>query len=84
MSDWYDTLDATDFSREILQRSVDRMDMIAVPPCGWTDLGTPERVAACLASQRQRVLARATRGSWSQAVNLSQALLRLQAERSRA
>ena len=82
MSDWYDTLDATDFSREILQRSVDRMDMLAVPRCGWTDLGTPERVAACLASEG--ALPPVVHNGASPApVILSRALFRLEAHTTR-
>jgi mannose-1-phosphate guanylyltransferase len=45
----YEEISAVDFSRSILQRSNDAVHVLAVPPCGWTDLGTPERVAACVA-----------------------------------
>lgn len=48
----YATLETSDFSREILQASAARLRLATVPPCGWTDLGTPERVAQCLASLR--------------------------------
>lgn len=33
-----------DFSRNILQRSTDSLRVLRVPPCGWSDLGTPRRV----------------------------------------
>jgi len=45
----YDELGSHDFSREILQGNEPRLRLEVVPPCGWTDLGTFERVAACLA-----------------------------------
>lgn len=44
----YRHLPARDFSRDLLQRSVTNLELLAVPHCGWSDLGTPERVAACL------------------------------------
>jgi mannose-1-phosphate guanylyltransferase len=46
----YAALEARDFSREILQECTRELRLEQVPPCGWTDLGTPERVAACLAA----------------------------------
>ena len=33
-----------DFSRDILQAATSRLSVVSVPPCGWTDLGTPRRV----------------------------------------
>jgi mannose-1-phosphate guanylyltransferase len=44
----YQVLPAVDISRDVLQGSVERLGVLEVPPCGWTDLGTPERVAECL------------------------------------
>jgi len=46
----YATLPASDFSRDVLQGSEEHLRLEVVPRCGWTDLGTPERVSACLAS----------------------------------
>ena len=45
----YEDLESRDFSRDVLQGSEDSLRLQPVPPCGWTDLGTPARVAACLA-----------------------------------
>jgi len=42
-----------DFSRDLLQREASRLRLIAVPPCGWTDLGTPARLAAWLDRHRE-------------------------------
>ena len=33
-----------DFSRDIVQAASIRLRVLAVPPCGWTDLGTPARL----------------------------------------
>jgi len=43
----YAELGEQDFSRELLQVERDLLVM-EVPACGWTDLGTPQRVARCL------------------------------------
>ncbi|HEX4498240.1 MAG TPA: sugar phosphate nucleotidyltransferase [Thermoanaerobaculia bacterium] len=49
----YEHLPTFDFSREILEPSVDRLAVVSVPPCGWSDLGTPARVARCLETDRK-------------------------------
>ena len=43
----YDRLPSVDFSRAVLQEAGAEMRVIAVPPCGWTDVGTLEGVARC-------------------------------------
>ena len=40
----YEQLPVLDFSRDILQRSTELLRVMSVPPCGWSDLGTPRRV----------------------------------------
>lgn len=40
----YEQLPMLDFSRDILQRSPELLRVLTVPPCGWSDLGTPRRV----------------------------------------
>jgi mannose-1-phosphate guanylyltransferase len=40
----YDRIPSADFSREVLQRVPDRLAVVRVPPCGWSDLGTPSRL----------------------------------------
>ena len=42
-----------DFSRDLLERSSRVLRVLVVPASGWTDLGTPARVAAW--QQRQLV-----------------------------
>ena len=44
----YAGLDHHDFSRDLLQGSEPDLGVVHVPLCGWTDLGTPVRVAACV------------------------------------
>jgi mannose-1-phosphate guanylyltransferase len=40
----YEALPSMDLSRDVLQRSTAFLSVIRVPPCGWSDLGTPERL----------------------------------------
>jgi mannose-1-phosphate guanylyltransferase len=40
----YESLPHVDFSRDILQSSPMLLHVLTVPPCGWSDLGTPRRV----------------------------------------
>ena len=74
----YDELESSDFSRELLQGNEDCLRLEIVPPCGWTDLGTPERVEACLTSQWEKLVE--VRRPWSdgpKSFDLSWAVQRL-------
>jgi len=56
----YDRLPALDFSRDVVEPSTDdsRLLVQRIPACGWSDLGTPERLGAAsgrLAHARQSV-----------------------------
>ena len=42
----YNSLVSRDFSRDLLQKSQKDLRVVRVPACGWTDLGTPERLIA--------------------------------------
>jgi mannose-1-phosphate guanylyltransferase len=44
----YAGLDTVDFSRTIFTGAEARLRVVAAPSCGWTDLGTPQRVAEAL------------------------------------
>lgn len=44
----YERLPAMDFSRDVIQRCVSRLLVLRVTPCGWSDLGTPRRLAETL------------------------------------
>lgn len=45
LAELYRGLPSRDFSRHVLAPSARRLRVLVVPPCGWTDLGTPERLA---------------------------------------
>ncbi len=44
----YERLGSIDFSRTIMQGAESSLRVVAAPQCGWTDLGTPKRVADTL------------------------------------
>ena len=44
----YEHLEPIDFSRDVLQEFPERLRVLTVPACGWSDLGTPARVARTL------------------------------------
>lgn len=46
--DMYERFPNLDFSRDLLEDCTDALRVITVPPCGWSDLGTPKRVAETL------------------------------------
>jgi mannose-1-phosphate guanylyltransferase len=48
LAELYLKLPALDFSRDVLQGAEGQLAVVRVPACGWTDLGTPHRVGACL------------------------------------
>lgn len=47
-TDLYERLPELDFSRHVLQGAEDSLRVLPVAPCGWSDLGTPQRVAEAL------------------------------------
>jgi len=50
----YSTLPTLDFSRDVLQGQETALRVLTVPACGWSDLGTPQRVAETLSRYRNR------------------------------
>ena len=46
----YEELPNIDFSRHILEATTHPLRVLAVPQCGWSDLGTPERVGEAVLS----------------------------------
>lgn len=48
LRDLYDDLPDVDFSKHVITGHEPRLRLLPVPACGWSDLGTPERVARCL------------------------------------
>lgn len=57
VGEWFFEAAPIDFSRDALGRSPGALQVFAVPPCGWTDLGTPERIREV--QERHRSLASA-------------------------
>lgn len=44
IAEMYERLPEIDFSRHVLEGREDKLRVVQVPPCGWSDLGTPHRV----------------------------------------
>jgi mannose-1-phosphate guanylyltransferase len=47
---FYERIEPIDFSGDILEVQASRLHVVRVPHCGWTDLGTPQRVEATIRS----------------------------------
>jgi mannose-1-phosphate guanylyltransferase len=47
---FYGKIQPIDFSTDVLETQANRLQVIRVPQCGWTDLGTPKRVEATIRS----------------------------------
>jgi len=48
----YNRLPVLDFFRDVLQKCTRDLQFLTVPPCGWNDVGTPERLAQALRTLR--------------------------------
>lgn len=48
LTECYEQLPSADFSRHIVEGSESSLRVLRAPACGWSDLGTPARVAATL------------------------------------
>jgi len=46
--DMYQQLRSVDFSRDLLHGNESKLEVLPVPNCGWSDLGTPRRIAMTL------------------------------------
>ena len=57
----YQLLPELDFSRAVLQGQEPYLRVLPVPECGWSDLGTPDRVAEALDGLRRQRSTRARR-----------------------
>ncbi|HEV7610673.1 MAG TPA: sugar phosphate nucleotidyltransferase [Steroidobacteraceae bacterium] len=47
---FYEEIEPMDFSKDILELRANLLQVLRVPHCGWTDLGTPKRVEATVRS----------------------------------
>ena len=71
----YEHLPEIDFSRHVVEGTTAPLHVMPVPACGWSDLGTPQRVAECLA--RLGESSEAPRAAAGQHWNLAAAYERL-------
>jgi hypothetical protein len=76
--DLYMRLPSLDFSRDILEHRVDKLCVVRVPPCGWSDLGTPRRVGETLQHLQGRL---STPAEWNPSQSLNLAAQHAQFER---
>lgn len=67
-----------DFSREILQWEPRHLQLLPAPPCGWCDVGTPERLATILWKLHSSNDRRETRTPEWDAFSLAAAFARMQ------
>jgi mannose-1-phosphate guanylyltransferase len=44
LTELYERIPASDFSRDVLTQATGSLAVLPVPPCGWSDLGTPARL----------------------------------------
>jgi mannose-1-phosphate guanylyltransferase len=67
----YNRHPALDFSGDVLQKCTDDLQFLTVPPCGWNDVETPERLAQALRTVHRVSTGRTT--SEKRAFNLANA-----------
>jgi mannose-1-phosphate guanylyltransferase len=59
----YRTLPSRDFSKELLERCTDHLAVVPVPPCGWSDLGTPARLVRFQQQRAREALRRVSQAA---------------------
>jgi mannose-1-phosphate guanylyltransferase len=83
IADLYKQLADLDFSKQVLEGAEARLRVVPVPSCGWSDLGTPSRLAETLRRLPQnRAVPDASQNSFTGFLNLSQQQARLTGEAS--
>jgi len=45
LAEFYHSIPSLDFSKDVLEGATERLWVYQVPSCGWTDLGTPQRLS---------------------------------------
>ena len=53
LDDLFVSLPSFDFSRSFLEQAPDQLRIMAVPPCGWSDIGTPKRIGEWVARSKE-------------------------------
>lgn len=77
LAEAYARLDSYDFCRDVLEGCEDRLSVLPVPRCGWSDLGTPDRVVRCVEQLAPCTSPPAQVGLSEVALNLAQVSLQL-------
>jgi mannose-1-phosphate guanylyltransferase len=77
----YERLESVDFSRDVLQGKESSLKVLAVPKCGWTDLGTPKRIGQTLSRLSHVFAAEPLRQTGPAQVNLADQYSRLHRHR---
>ena len=77
LAEAYARLDSYDFCRDVLEGCEDRLSVLPVPRCGWSDLGTPDRVVRCVEQLAPCASPPAQVGLSEVALNLAQVSLQL-------
>jgi mannose-1-phosphate guanylyltransferase len=77
LAEAYERLDSHDFCRDVLEGCEDRLSVLPVPSCGWSDLGTPDRVVRCVEQLAPFPSPPAQTGMTEVALNLAQVSLQL-------
>lgn len=80
--DMYERLPNVDFSRHLLEGQEELLRVVRVPACGWSDLGTPRRVAETLRRLAHEDSVRAHRPRVLPTAHISLAAMQAQFERS--
>jgi hypothetical protein len=75
-------LRSVDFSRDVLEGKESMLRVLTVPHCGWTDLGTPERVGAILDRLQDSAIATASPAYFPPLVSLADQYLRMHPTRA--
>lgn len=78
LSDLYERLPQIDFSRDVLEVFSSSLRLVRVPACGWSDLGTPKRVAETLRRLESAELRSTQVSSSSGPINLAMQHARLE------
>jgi len=53
LDDLFISLPTYDFSQSFLQQAPEQLRVMAVPPCGWSDVGTPKRIDEWIARSQE-------------------------------
>ncbi len=78
VSNFYEQLPQIDFSRDVLEAASSSLRLVRVPACGWSDLGTPKRVAETLRRLEPHELRTRQASSASGPLNLAKQHARLE------